>query len=327
MKADSGIQQTWSRILRKVNQPGDLRCHKLGEGYYAVAHRPGVGKGTVSLAPAADYPLLRTRIPHFARTRAVPLNFRHDFDLAGITSLKSWAGELAADIEAGLLLAFAVVDLEMFGETAAVELRATGWEVEGTKEELRVTDGFFVQQVNLLRVIVEMVLTRSEIGEARRALREKVAGEFRLYKELFRRFARRFQKFQPAVLDHYFTAYPGASCVSAGWDYWEVSGKASSEAEQIFERGMQEFEAFLTPYPDAGLSGFLAGACQGQICEGASPSTRRWTGLATDGSPPGPDAALRPIAPRGQTGQDPGLRATGRSALQHPARERGHVED
>lgn len=304
MKADSGIQQTWSRILRKVNQPGDLQCQKLGEGYYAVAHRAWVGKGTVSLHPAADYPLLRTRIPHFARTRAVCLNFPHDSEFAGSGTLKNWAGELAADIEAGLLLAFAVVDVKMFGETAAVELRRAGWEVEGTKEELRVTDGFFVQQVNLLRVIVEMALTRSEIGEARRALREKVAGEFRLYRELFRRFARRFQEFQPAVLDHYFTAYPGASCVSAGWDYWEVSGRTPSEAEQAFERGMQEFEAFLRWYPDAGLSGFLAGACQGQICEGTSPSA--------DGSAPGlnlPAAGRR------------------RSALQHPAHERGHVVD
>jgi len=263
MKADPGIQQTWSRILGQVSQPGDFLCQKLDEGYYAVAHRLPAWNRMAASGAAADYEILRTLIPHLDRTRAVPLNFRHDFVPTSADALKTWAGELATDIDAGDLHAYAVVDTEAFGESVAWELRTAGWQVERAKEELRVADGQFVQPVNLLRVIVEMVIARSGIAEAQRALREKVAGEFTLYRRLFQRFAERFQGHDPAVLDHYFTAYPDASCVAAGWDYWEVSGRTSSNAEQVFTRAMEEFSTFLTADSDGWLAGLLAGACHG----------------------------------------------------------------
>jgi len=262
MKADPEIQRTWSRILGEVNQPGDFLWRKLDEGYYVIAHRLQAGTGTVASGPAADYEILRTLIPHLDRTRAVPLNFRHDCEFTGADVLKSWAGKLDADVEAGVLHAYAVVDSEAFGESAASVLRAAGLQVERAREGLRVADGPFIQRVNLLRIVVEMVIARSGIVEAQRALAEKVADEFKLYRRLYRRFAQRFHEFEPAVLDHYFTAYPDASCVAAGWDYWEVSGRRPSEGEQVFERAMEEFKTFLTADSDGWLAGLLEGACQ-----------------------------------------------------------------
>ena len=267
MKADPKTQRARLRILKQVSRPGDIQYEKLGEGYYAVAHRPWSGQGTVSLGPAAEYETLRTFIPHFDRTRAVPLNFQYAAFGQSMT-LRSWAGELAADVETGVLQAFAVVDLQAFEDGAVGELRAAGWQVEAGADEFRVTDGVFVQRVNLLRVTVEMVTSRSDIVEARRALRENVARDFRLYRKLFRRFAQRFREFEPAVLDHYFTAYTGACCVSAGWDYWEVSGRTPSEAEQVFQRAVEEFEDFLTtdpPHVGGAFSG--SAACQRELVE------------------------------------------------------------
>lgn len=267
MKPDPKIQTEWWRLLKEVSRSGDIKSEKLGEGYYAVAHRPR-SKGTASLGPAAEYATLRNVIPNFDRTRAVPLNFRQSAVFGRTMTLRSWAGQLADGIESGVLQALAVVDAEAFEDAAVVELRAAGWQVEVAEGELRVTDGVFVQRVNLLRVIVEMATSRSSLAQARRALRENVARDFRLYRKLFRNFARRFQEFEPAVLDHYFTAYTGACCVSAGWDYWQVSGRESSEAESVFECAMEDFKDFVTtesPLVAPTVGG--AGACERETVE------------------------------------------------------------
>ncbi len=34
--------------------------------------------------------------------------------------------------------------------------------------------------------------------------------------------------------------------MAAGWDYWQVAGRTSAEAERIFEQAMEEFETFLS---------------------------------------------------------------------------------
>jgi len=251
MKADLEIQQIWLEVLRKASRPGDIHCRKLGEGYYAVALLPVGGPKARTLSPAAHHAALRSKIPYFDRTRAVSLNFDRDSQFSDIGSLRTRAGDLAAEVETGVRLAFAVVDPEAFGECVALELRAAGWQVESSKEELRVTDGLFVQQVNLLRALVRMVLSRSGIAEARRALRKEVARGFTLYRRLFRQFVERFQEVKPAVVGHYFAAYPDGSCMVAGWDYWQVSGKAPAEAEQVLGEAMKEFKTFLkTPSGD-----------------------------------------------------------------------------
>lgn len=262
MKADPRIQKTWLRILRNVRRQGDVQCQKLDEGYYAVALHPAGRPGAASASPATDFEILRSSIPNLDRTRAVSLNFAHDIEFAHINSLRSWAGQLAAEVETGVCHAFAVVDPKAFGESVAEELRTAGWQVEYSKEDLKVTDGLFVEQVNLLHAIVRMVLSRSGTQEAQHALREEVARDFTLYRRLFDRFVERFQEIKPVILDHYFTASPDASCVAAGWDYWQVSGKAPAEADQVFEQAMKEFRTFLTISCDEWLPALLASACQ-----------------------------------------------------------------
>jgi len=105
MKADPEIQQAWLKTLRQASRPGDVQCQKLGEGYYTVAHRPWTGKGTVCLGPATDCETLRTFIPHFDRTRAVQLSLSHLTASSRSMTLRSWPGELAADVQSGVLQA------------------------------------------------------------------------------------------------------------------------------------------------------------------------------------------------------------------------------
>ena len=237
----------------------------------------------------ADYDALKSLIPHLDRTRAVYLNSGSAYQLSEIESLHEWAGELAQNVEAGAFQAFAVVDLEIFTLRIREEFRAVarsnpsatphgpddwemleragGWKVERTGQDLRVADGRFTQQVNPLRAVVRMVLSRSNMRKAARAVRDETGEQFALHAELFRRFELRFRKFQPAVLDHYFVAYPQASCLAAGWDYWQVSGCAPAEAERTFEQAMEDFGNFLAAPSDEWLPAFLGGACE-QITSG-----------------------------------------------------------
>jgi hypothetical protein len=195
------------------------------------------------------------------------LNSGSAYQLSGIESLREWAGELAQNVEGDTSQAFAVVDLKIFTLRIREEFRAVGWKVERTGQELRVADGRFTQQVNPLRAVVRMVLSRSNMREAARAVREETGEQFALHAELFRRFELRFRKFQPAVLDHYFVAYPQASCLATGWDYWQVSGCAPAEAERTFDQAMEDFGNFLAAPSDEWLPAFLRGACE-QITSG-----------------------------------------------------------
>jgi len=63
------------------------------------------------------------------------------------------------------------------------------------------------------------------------------------------------------VLDHYSVAQPGTACASAGWDYWEISGKTPVESELVFQQAMDELEGVLICPQDAWLSNLLVGGC------------------------------------------------------------------
>jgi hypothetical protein len=87
-----------------------------------------------------------------------------------------------------------------------------------------------------------MVLSRGSFAEAAEALKAELSERFAIDAGLFRRFAERFAKYQPAVFHHYFTLYPECSCGAAGWDYWQVSNRDTHEAAEIFEQAMKALE-------------------------------------------------------------------------------------
>ena len=47
------------------------------------------------------------------------------------------------------------------------------------------------------------------------------------------------------MIDHFFVVYPADSCAVVGWDYRELEGPTTAEAEEVFAQGMQEFASFL----------------------------------------------------------------------------------
>jgi hypothetical protein len=65
----------------------------------------------------------------------------------------------------------------------------------------------------------------------RRAVAEETQNNFARASRFFRRFATRFPSHAMAVLDHYFVAYPAASCATVGWNNWQLNGQATAEQE------------------------------------------------------------------------------------------------
>jgi hypothetical protein len=79
----------------------------------------------------------------------------------------------------------------------------------------------------------------------------------------FQRTWLRFEQYHAAVFDHYCVAQPEISSGSAGWDYWEISGKTLAAAEVVFQQAMDEFEGILTCPTEAWLPNLLVGNCDG----------------------------------------------------------------
>lgn len=71
--------------------------------------------------------------------------------MPGVENLREWAGDLAAEVESGACHAFGVVDIAGFSERVGAELEAANWKVESHGQRLKVSDGRFTEQVNLLR--------------------------------------------------------------------------------------------------------------------------------------------------------------------------------
>jgi hypothetical protein len=261
MQADKRIQQVWLELFDGMAIASELMVKRLGNGYYAAVLR-AVPDSTVSRPVAASaYERLKPYIPHLERTRAVPLNGPSSLPRPHSENLASWAGGLAADIENGKLHALAVVDTEEFKYHFLAAMAECGWQVQARDSCLRIQSGRFVERVNLLNALVCMVHSRGTMATAAQTVIEEIQRRFARNAALFLRFRQRFQPYHPAILDHYFVARPGTACVSAGWDYWEISEKTLAESELEFQQAMDELEGILTGSRDAWPPNLLVGGC------------------------------------------------------------------
>jgi hypothetical protein len=267
MHADSRVQETWLRLLGGPAASQVASVEKIEEGYFAVVRAAAKPAPSPAACGGPDFRALESLITNLARTRAVYLNQESAYRLAKTESLRDWAGPLAEQVERGIRHAFAVVDPEVYARRVSVGLQASGWKVEQLQHDLRVSDGRFTESANLLRAIVQMVLSRGSFAAAEVALKAELSERFAIDAALFARFVERFARYRPAVFDHYFTAYPECSCVAAGWDYWQVSGHDAHEATEIFEQAMKEFESFLAMPPEDWLPTLAVDCCGPSITE------------------------------------------------------------
>ena len=268
MHADSRVQETWLRLLGRSDASQAAGVEKLEGGYHAVVRGAAEPAPSPSACNRTDFSALESLIPNLARTRAVYLNQESAYRLAETQGLRQWAGPLAEQVERGVRHAFAVVDPAIFARRVSVDLQTAGWKVEPPlQHDLRVSDGRFAEKVNLLRAIVQMVLSRGSFAAAAVALKAELSERFAIDARLFMRFAELFAKYRPAVFERYFTACPECSCVAAGWDYWQVAGHDAHAATEIFEQAMKEFESFLAMPSEDWLPALAVDCCEPSIAE------------------------------------------------------------
>jgi len=258
MQSVSSVQEHWLRLLRTELVPGEVRCAKVEPGHIVVvlAAEPGAGG-----SPAADYHALEACLGSLDGTRAIYLDSRNGLILDGNLSLRSWAGDCAAEIESGARRAFAVVHMEVFRERIREELVGQGCAITNYGEDLKASAGGFSELINVAREAVRMVLRRGNFATAARSIREETGRRLARDAEFFAAFKSRFVSFFPATLDHFFVAYPEASCVAAGWDYWQLAERPAEEAEAVFEEGTKEIELLLRTAREERLAGLPVGAC------------------------------------------------------------------
>jgi hypothetical protein len=261
LQPEPRIQATWLRLLSRSDASPATGVEKLEEGYYAVVRTAAEPAPPQAAYDPADFSALESLIPNLARTRAVYLNQQSSYHLAKMESLREWTGSLAEQVERGVQHAFAVVDPEVFVRRVSAGLQASGWKVGKVQHDLRVGDGRFTENANLLRAIVQMVLSRASLATAAVALKAEFSQRFAQDANLFARFAERFAEYQPAIFDRYFTVCPECSRLAPGWDYWQVSGHDAHEAAEIFEQAMKEFESFLTAPPEDCFPSSVADCC------------------------------------------------------------------
>jgi hypothetical protein len=260
MQSVSSVQEHWLRLLRTELAPGEVRCTRVETGHFVavLAARPGAAN-----SPAADYHALESCLGSLGGTRAIYLDGRSGFDLDGKSNLRSWAGDCATEVERGARRAFAVVQMEVFRERIREELMARGYSVTDYGEDLKASAGGFSELINVAREAVRMVLSRGDFGEAARSIRNETGRRLARDAWFFAIFETRFKSFFPATLDHFFVAYPEASCVAAGWDYWQLAERPAEEAEAVFEEGIKEIEILLQTAREEGPAGLPAVACCG----------------------------------------------------------------
>jgi hypothetical protein len=264
MHSVSGVQEHWVRLLRTELAPGEVRCVKVEPGHFVVVVAAARGTGNT---PAADYHALESCLGSLDGTRAIYLNSRSGLALDGNSNLRSWAGDCAAEVESGAKRAFAVVQMEIFRERIREELVGQGWAAASYGEDLKASAGGFSELINVPREAVRMVLSRGDFAAAARSIGEKTGRRLAHDGEFFAAFKSRFESFFPATLDHFFVAYPEASCVAVGWDYWQLAERPVEEAEAVFEEGMKEIELLLRTSREDRPAGLPVGAC-GRINQG-----------------------------------------------------------
>jgi len=258
MQVNSRVQEIWLRLLDAVDSSPTTRVERVEEGYYAVVREAADRTLCHVACDPEDFRSVKPFIPHLARTRAVYLIQKDAYGLAEIESLRDWAGQLGEQVERSTRHAFAIVDTEIFAREVSASLRASGWKVEHLEDSLRVNDGRFPESINLLRTIVQMVLSRSAFAEASLSLKTELDERFLLDAQFFACFKERFAQYRPAVLDRYFTVCPDCSRLAAGWDYWQVSNRNAHDVAEIFEQAMREFETLLAMPPEDWLPPFAS---------------------------------------------------------------------
>jgi hypothetical protein len=261
MQSDLSIQDLWLRLLAETRRSHGTRVEKIEDGYYLVGRPAEENRVADSTSASDDYSALGSQIPNLCRTRAVYLNLGAAYDIPDVPNPRAWLGAVAGELESGALHAFAVVNTEIFSRRIAWELLTRGWTMEEIGHDLEVKDGRFKTRLNLLRTIVRMVLSRSNMAEAARSVVSELISEFWRQAEFYVRFQKRFEMFQPDVFDHYFVAYPDASCVALAWDYWQIAGLPSERAERLFNEGLKEFDQFLQSPVGTWLPGISLDAC------------------------------------------------------------------
>lgn len=245
MRVNSRVQKTWLRLFGAADSSLATRVARIEEGYYAAVHETVKGTMRHVAGDDEDFQAVKSLVPDLGHTRAIFLKQESDYGLPAVGSLGDWAGQFKEQVARGTLHAFAIVNTEVFAREVSATLRAAGWNVERAQDRLRVSDGRFVECINLLRAMVYLVLSRGTFAEAGRWLKGELAGRFHLAARLFARFEKRFAPYRPAVLDRYFTVCPDCSRLAAGWDYWQVSSRDARGATEIFEQAMNEFECLL----------------------------------------------------------------------------------
>jgi hypothetical protein len=264
MLSISQVQSVWLRLLQDEIGPGEVRVQPIEPGYFAVVLS---NAQEADRSRDSDFRALSLQIGDLSHTRAVYLDSIPCYGLARSESLRAWAGEAAATVESGARRAFAVVDMAKFTGSLRVALEGRGWRTEERGEDLRVCNGHFCAQVNVLREVVRMVLGREDFTAAAQRVAGAAAVQFARDGEFFSRFERRFAGFSPATLDHFFVAYPEQSCAAVGWDYWQLTECSGDEAEKVFEQGMNEIELLLQTAREDGLPGPSIAAC-GRVHQG-----------------------------------------------------------
>ncbi len=265
MQVNSRVQEIWLRLLDAVDSSPTTRIERVEEGYYAVVREAADRTQCRVACDPEDFRSVKPFIPHLARTRAVYLIQRDAYGLAEIESLRDWAGQLGEQVERGTRRAFAIVDTEIFAREVSTSLRASGGKVEHVEDSLRVNDGRFSESINLLRAIVQMVLSRSTFAEAARSLEAQLAGRFLMDARLFARFQERFAQYRPAIIDRYFTVCPDCSRLAAGWDYGQVSSRDAHDATEIFDQAVKELETLLAMPQEDWLPALATDCCEQRI--------------------------------------------------------------
>ncbi len=258
MSRNAQVEPLWLRLLGRRLKAGETAVEKIEDGYFAVVEDATASAQTPNLD---DYQRLVGLIPDLGQTRAIDLNGGHASCLGDCPPLREWAKNLATPVENGQRRAFAVVDMAKFQTSLENALSARGWRVETQGLNLRVADGSLREQVNVLRAVVRMVLSRQGFAEASAAMAKGIRQALARDATLFAQFRKHFREFNPSILDHFFVVYPGGSGVALGWDYWQLSEGRPDSGERTFCEGLREIETLLQTPAGSWLADLSAATC------------------------------------------------------------------